>query len=72
MKTVIIGGGRGCRAILKLLDAGHLRELQMDVVCVVDSDPEAKGLVYARETGRQALADYREGLSLPGLSWSWS
>ena len=67
MKTLIVGGGRGCRAILKLLDAGYLRELQMDVVCVADSDRDAPGLVYARQTSRQAVTDYRDALSLPGL-----
>ena len=67
MRTVMVGGGRGCRAILKLLQAGHLRELQMEVVGVADPDPEAPGLVYARETGLQTLADYVEAIELPGI-----
>jgi PAS domain S-box-containing protein len=50
-----------------LLYAGYLRELQMDVVCVADNDPEAPGLVYARDKGLQTLADYRDGLKLPDL-----
>jgi PAS domain S-box-containing protein len=67
MKTVIIGGGRGCKAILKLLGAGLLRELQMDVVCVVDTDPDAPGRAYARERGLKTLSDYGEALHLPSL-----
>jgi two-component system NtrC family sensor kinase len=67
MRTVIVGGGRGCRAILKLLQAGHLRELQMEVVCVADPDPEAPGLVYAREKRLQTLADYTEAIELSGI-----
>ena len=67
MKTAIVGGGKGCRNILRLLDAGYLRELHMDVVCVTDTDPQAPGLVFAREKGLQTFADYREGIALPGL-----
>ena len=31
MKTVIVGGGRRCLAILELLAAGHVRELGVDI-----------------------------------------
>jgi PAS domain S-box-containing protein len=67
MKTVIVGGGRGCRAILELLAAGHLRELALDVVAVADLDDEAPGIAFARERGIATLTDYREALAVPDL-----
>ncbi|MFH1842911.1 MAG: PAS domain-containing protein [bacterium] len=67
MKTVIVGGGKGCRDILRLLDGDHLRELDLDVTGVVDTDPEAPGVVYARESGRQTFVDYRDAIRLPDL-----
>jgi hypothetical protein len=56
MKTVIVGGGRGCLAILELLDAGHLQELKMEAVCVVDSYPEAPGAYGSSTTCRPAFS----------------
>jgi PAS domain S-box-containing protein len=67
VKTVIVGGGKGCLAILELLGAGHVRELDIEVACVVDPRPDAPGLVFAGEQGIQTLTDYGEALSLPGL-----
>ena len=67
MKTVIVGGGRGCLAFLEFLGARQLRELDIEVVCVVDTRAEAPGLLFARQQGIQTLADYRAALSLPNV-----
>jgi PAS domain S-box-containing protein len=67
MKTVIVGGGRRCLALLKFLGARQLRELNIEVVCVVDTRADAPGLVFADEQGIQTLADYRAALSLPNV-----
>ncbi len=67
MRTAIIGGGQGCRAILELLAAGHLRELQMDVVGVADPDPAAPGRAWAAAHGLAVLDSHLEALDLPGL-----
>ncbi len=57
MKTVIIGGGKGCRAIIDLARGSFLKELTIDVVCVVDIDPNARGMIYAREKGIKTSTD---------------
>jgi PAS domain S-box-containing protein len=67
MKTVIVGGGRACLAILEFLDARPLRELEMEVACVVDTRVDAPGLVFANEQGIHTLTDYRAALSLPDV-----
>ena len=65
MKTVIIGGGRGCRALIELAGGQFLKELPLDICCVVDPQPEAPGIVYAREKGIPTSADMAQALSLP-------
>jgi len=67
MKTVIVGGGRRCLALLEFLGARQLRELNLEVVCVVDTRADAPGLVFAKQQGIQTLTDYRAALSLPNV-----
>jgi PAS domain S-box-containing protein len=67
MKTVIVGGGRGCLAILELLEAGQVRELDIDVACVVDARVDAPAMVFAQERGIHTLTDHRAALSLPDV-----
>jgi len=51
MKTIIIGGGHGCREILTLSRQGFIKELDLETLAVIDIDNEAPGMVYARELG---------------------
>jgi PAS domain S-box-containing protein len=67
MKTVIVGGGKRCLAFLEFLGARQLRELDIEVVCVVDTRADAPGLVFAGQQGIHSLTDYRAALSLPNV-----
>jgi two-component system NtrC family sensor kinase len=67
VKTAIVGGGKGCRAILKLLDAGRLRELAMDVAYVVDPDDDAPAMRFARRKGIATLADFTDAFADPDI-----
>ena len=67
MRTVIIGGGRGALAIIDLAAGEHLKEISLDIRLVVDPDPNAAGLVFAREHGIRTSAKMEDALSLPGL-----
>jgi len=67
MKTVIIGGGKGCRSIINLASGQFLRELTMNIVCVVDPDPEAPGIVLAKSMGVRTSTDMKEALALEGV-----
>ncbi|MGB9852764.1 MAG: PAS domain-containing protein [Candidatus Kapaibacteriota bacterium] len=64
MNAIIIGGGKGCYAILKLLREKPIKELNLKVVAVVDINPEAEGLVFAKQLGLQTFSDYKEALEL--------
>lgn len=44
MKTVIVGGCRGCRAIIGLAFGTFLKELTLNIQGVVDVDPDGPGI----------------------------
>lgn len=67
MWTVIIGGGKGCQAILELAQGAFLRELTLDVLCVMDLDADAPGMAYARKHGLKTTTRMDEVLSIPDI-----
>ena len=67
MKTVIIGGGRGCRALIELAGGQFLKELPLEILCVVDPQSDAPGILYARENGIPTSGDMPEALALPDI-----
>jgi len=66
-RTAIIGGGQGCRAILELVSLGRLSALNLDVICVVDPDPNALGSVYARSLNIPTRRSIEEVLDFSGV-----
>jgi PAS domain S-box-containing protein len=67
MKTVIIGGGKGCQAVIDLAAGAFLRELTLEIQCVVDTDPNAPGMIRARELGVATCSEMTEALAIPGI-----
>jgi two-component system NtrC family sensor kinase len=67
MNTIIIGGGRGCLAIIDLALGSFLKELKLDIQCVIDPDPGAPAMKRARELGIQTTTDINEALAIPDL-----
>ena len=67
MKTIIIGGGKGCRSLLDLTRSSFLKEMHLDVIAVADINYDAPGMVYARENGIKTYTDYQEAISIPLL-----
>lgn len=47
MRTVIIGGGKGCVSLLSLASGYFLRELTLEIVAVCDINPTAPGIQLA-------------------------
>jgi len=68
MRAVIIGGGKGCRAITKLALGSFLKELTLDIVYIADPDTNAPGMVFARQHGIKTTSDMKEALSLPNIN----
>ncbi len=67
MRTVFVGGGRGCRAVLELVVQRRLATLSLEILGVVDRDPMAPGMEFAREQQWKTFGDLDEVLALPGL-----
>lgn len=68
LTTVIVGGGRGCEAVLRMVEAGDLGQFHMRIIGVADIRTNAIGLQYARQIGVPRIThDYRELLALPGV-----
>lgn len=63
MKTLIIGGGKGCRSILELTRSGFLKELQLDIIAVADINPNAPGIKYANDIGLKTFNNMSEALN---------
>ncbi len=67
MRTVFIGGGKGCRDVLDLIQRGRLSVLNIEPIAVVDIEPNAPGIRFAREIGISTLDSISEALSLDGV-----
>ena len=67
MKTAFIGAGPGGLAVLELCAQGKLGVLDLEVVAVVDVDPEAPGLRFAAAQGWSVATQLEDALAAPGL-----
>jgi PAS domain S-box-containing protein len=67
MKTVIIGAGQGCQAVMKLVAGQRLTTLSLEIVGVVDANPDAPGMAFAREHHWPTFTDMYAALQMPGL-----
>jgi PAS domain S-box-containing protein len=67
MKTAVIGAGPGCHAVLDFAAQSKLRFLDLEILAVVDINPYAPGIRFARQRGWITLSSVREALALPGL-----
>jgi two-component system NtrC family sensor kinase len=67
LKTAIIGGGKGCTALLNMIFSGKLTEANLEIICVVDPLEQAPGMALARSKGIRTLSRVEEALALSGL-----
>lgn len=67
MNTAIVGGGMGCRSLLKLASGSFLHGFTLNIICVVDIDFDAPGMVYARDIGITTCTKIQDILNLDNL-----
>ena len=65
--VVIVGGGRFCLALLNFFYSDSFGTKKPNILGVADLNPEAVGLVYAREKGIFTTTDYKELLKMKPL-----
>lgn len=66
-KVAIVGGGRVCKAILKIVLGKNFPQ-KIDILGVADTNEQAKGLVYARKKGIFTTLDYKDLYQVEGLN----
>jgi PAS domain S-box-containing protein len=68
LNAAIVGGGKACLNLLHILDEVRLKRLNMKILGVADMNPEAPGLVYARELGLFTTDNFQNLYDLEGLN----
>lgn len=68
LNVAIVGGGKACRNLLKVLDKDRQARLKMKILGVADRNPEAPGLCYARELNLITTTNIRDLSDLDGLN----
>jgi PAS domain S-box-containing protein len=64
----IVGGGRVCKAILKIVLGENFSNDKMNILGVAEINEKAEGLIYARKKGIFTTSDYNELYGLKGLN----
>jgi PAS domain S-box-containing protein len=67
-KAGIIGGGEACYNLLTLLGKNSQSRLKLDIAGVADINPDAPGIVRARDTGLFTTIDYHDFFEIKGLN----
>ena len=68
LRTIIIGGGKGCESILRMNHEDKLGRFIMEMVGVAELNLDTPGVRYAREIGVPVVTtDYHELFEIPDL-----
>ena len=68
LSVAIIGGGKACFDLLKILHGKRLSGLNMKILGVADINPEAPGLLYAKELKLFVTSDFNALYNLKDLN----
>jgi len=67
LNIAIVGGGRTCKAFLERLHTDSFPYVEINLVGVCDIDPEAEGLLMAKEMGIYTTSDFRDFFDFKNL-----
>ncbi|MBW2117879.1 MAG: PAS domain S-box protein [Deltaproteobacteria bacterium] len=67
--VAFVGGGEACHNLLQILDKERLSRLKMKILGVADTNPEAPGLVYAKELNLFTTSDFQDLYTLKKLNF---
>jgi two-component system NtrC family sensor kinase len=68
MNVAVVGGGKACQNLLKILDKDRLSRLKMKILGVSDRNPDAPGILYAKELDLFTTTNLQELFTLEGLN----
>lgn len=67
INLAIVGGGKACRFFLEILNDELFTFLNINIVGVCDINPEAEGLILAKELGIYTTNDFQEFFKIEDL-----
>jgi signal transduction histidine kinase len=67
LNVAVVGGGPGCKAIIKMILAKKLSRLRMKLIGLASTNPKAVGYLYAQEKGIHTTTDFRDLYKLKDL-----
>ncbi|MDO9527998.1 MAG: PAS domain S-box protein [Syntrophales bacterium] len=67
-KVAIVGGGKVCKEILKIVLGPVFGNIKSNILGVCDIDDKARGFLYAKKNGIYTTDDYRELLKFKELN----
>ncbi|MDJ0766841.1 MAG: PAS domain S-box protein [Myxococcota bacterium] len=68
LQAAIVGGGKGCESVLKMVEDDTLGRFRMTIVGVAEVDLNARGAVYAKSINIPHITtDYKELYAIEGL-----
>jgi len=65
----LVGGGKACYNLLKILDKDRLSRLKMRILGVADINPDAPGLVYAKSLNLFTTTNFQDLYKLEELNF---
>jgi signal transduction histidine kinase len=68
LNLAIVGGGKTCDFLLRLLQGGFFPYLDIHIAGVCDINPEAEGMKLAREMGLYTTDDFRDFFDMKDLN----
>jgi PAS domain S-box-containing protein len=68
LNVAIVGGGMACLNLLKVLDKDRLSRLKMKLLGISDRDPDAPGILYAKDLDLFTTTNFQELFTLEGLN----
>ena len=69
LNVAFVGGGKACYDLLQMLDNERLSRLKMKILGVVDVNPQAPGLVYAKKHKLFTSNNFKDLYSLKELNF---
>jgi two-component system NtrC family sensor kinase len=68
LNIAIVGGGRACKFFLELLQTDYLKFLDIHLMGVCDIDPQAEGLLMAKQMGIYTTDNFRDFFKFKALN----
>jgi len=69
LNVAFVGAGKACYNLLQTLDEARLSRLNMNILGVADTNPNAPGIIYAKKINLFATSDFKELYALEGLNF---